>query len=91
MSRRRRGRRNVYLGTDPRVPDINKPGLDSLTEVGRICEAIIEDYQSGKISKKTASGRFARLHNTIIPRDSDFKGEKRRRALKIVEKYWDML
>jgi len=84
-------RKNVYLGTDPRVPDIGKPGLDSLIEIGWICDAIIQDYEQGKITKKQASGRFARLHNTVIPRDADFKGLKKKEALEIVEEYWDKL
>jgi len=90
--RRRKSRskknRNIYLGK--RVKDVKKPGLDTLAEVERISKAIINDYKRGRISKKTASGRFARLHNTIIPKDSKLKGKKRK-AKKIVKKYWNML
>ena len=84
----RTGRRTVYLGH--RVKDTGKPGLDNLSEVRRISQAILRDYKAGRIDKKTASGRFARLHNTIIPRDPDLKG-KRRKAKKIVKQYWEKL
>lgn len=85
---RRGGRRNVYLGK--RVKDVRKPGLDTLTEVRGICRAILNDYKCGKISKKTASGRFARLHNAIIPRNSKLAGKKRK-AKAIVRQYWRKL
>jgi len=85
----RTGRKTVYLGH--RVKDTGEPGLDSLDEVRRLSKAILEDYREGRINKKTASGRFARLHNTVIPRDSDFVGLKKVRALEIIEEYWDKL
>ena len=85
----RTGRRTVYLGH--RVKDTREPGLDSLREVEDICRAIINDFRSGRITRKTASGRFAKLHNTILPRDSDFKGEKLKKALELVEEYWDKI
>ena len=85
----RTGRRTVYLGH--RVRDTGEAGLDSLREVRDICEEIIEDYRKGRITKKQASGRFARLHNTVLPRDEDFRGEKLRKALDIVEEFWDRL
>ncbi len=85
----RTGRKTIYLGH--RVRDTGEPGLDSLDEVRRISKAILEDYRKGRIDKKTASGRFARLHNTIIPRDSDFIDLKKVRALEIIEEYWDKL
>ena len=85
----RTGRKTVYLGH--RVKDTREPGLDSIREVNDICKEIIKDYEHGRISKKTASGRFARLHNTVIPRDKNFRGEKRVKALEIIEDYWDRI
>ena len=85
----RTGRKTVYLGH--RVRDTGDPGLDSLDEVRRISKAILEDYRKGRIDKKTASGRFAMLHNRVIPRDSDFIGAKKIRALEIIEEHWDRL
>ena len=86
-----RYKRNKYLGK--RVKDTGKPGLDNLSEVERICKAILQDYKKGRISRKTANGRFARLHNAIIKRDSDFKNHPRKmkKALQIIEKYWAKL
>jgi len=84
----RTGRKTYYLGH--RVRDTGEPGLSSLREVEDICKEILEDYRKGRLSKKEASGRFARLHNTVIPRDSSFKG-KRRKAKAIVKKYWKKL
>jgi len=84
----RTGRKTVYLGH--RVPDTKHPGLDNLAEVERLCKAILRDYRAGRITKKQASGRFARLHNTIIPRTSALRG-KVRKAKKIVERYWAKL
>ncbi len=84
----RTGRRTYYLGH--RVRDVRKAGLDSLKEVEGICKKILADYRAGRISRKSASGRFARLHNAIIPRDSKLKG-KVRKAKAIVQKYWNKI
>ena len=84
----RTGRKTYYLGH--RVPDRGEPGLSSLREVEGICKKILSDYERGRLSKKEASGRFARLHNAIIPRDKSFKG-KVRKAKAIVKKYWKKL
>jgi hypothetical protein len=81
-------KRYKYLGK--KVPDVNKCGLDTLSEVEGICKAIIRDYKSGHIGKRTASGRFHLLYYVVIPRDSKLKGKKRR-AKAIVKKYWDRL
>ena len=83
---RRRG--NVYLGK--RVKDTGAPGLDNLSEVRGICKAILADYRSGRISKRTANGRFSLLYNFVIPRDSKLTGKKRD-AKKIVKQYWNKL
>ena len=84
----RTGRMTYYLGH--RVRDTGEPGLSSLREVEDICREILEDYEKGRLSKKEASGRFARLHNTIIPRDKSLRG-KVRKAKAIVKKYWKKL
>jgi len=42
------------------------------------------------LDKREASGRFAKLHNTIIPRTKALKGYKRE-AKKIVKEYWEKL
>ncbi len=81
-------RRNVYLGK--RVPDTGRPGLDNLTEVEGISKAIIEDYEKGRISKRTANGRFALLCNVIIPKDSKL-GRKKKEAEQICREYWEYL
>lgn len=86
-----RKRKNVYLGTDPRVPDTGKPGLDNLTEVERISAAIVEDYREGKISRRKAARRLTFLENFVLPRDSDFKGKKLKKAQEIVDDYLDLL
>ena len=83
------GRKTYYHGH--RVPDRGEPGLSSLSEVEGIAKKIYEDYKAGRLSKKEAHGRFARLHNTVLVRDSDFKGEKLKKAQQIVQKYWDKL
>ena len=84
----RTGRKTYYLGH--RVKDTGEAGLDSLREVEDICKAILNDYRKGRLTKKEASGRFARLHNTIIPRDKSLRG-KVRKAKAIVKKYWKEL
>lgn len=79
----RTGRKTYYLGW--RVRDTGKPGLDSVSECERIAKEIYRDYKAGRLTKKEASGRFARLHNTVIPRV--FKGRKKELAQKAVKKY----
>jgi len=83
----RTGRKTYYLGW--RVRDTGKAGLDSVSECEGIAKAIYRDYKAGRLTRKQASGRFARLHNTIIPRV--FRGRKKERAQKAVQKYWDRL
>ncbi len=84
----RTGRKTYYLGW--RVKDTGKSGLDSVAEVERICKKIYQDYKAGRLDKREASGRFAKLHNTIIPRTKALKGYKRE-AKKIVKEYWEKL
>ena len=75
-------RKNVYLGI--RVPDVGEKGLDSLSEVEGIAEAILEDYELGIIDRATAARRI-NLLKLIVMRDDDFKGAKRQKAIKIVD------
>ena len=86
-SKKSRDSRNVYLGK--RVPDTGSPGLDNLSEVRGICKAILADYRAGRISKRTANGRFSLLYNVVIPHDSKLQGK--RKAKKIVKEYWSKL
>ena len=72
----------VYLGK--RVPDTGKKGLDNLKEVEGITNAILRDYQSGKIPRSLAATRL-NLLKLVVMRDSDFKGAKRREAIEIVD------
>jgi hypothetical protein len=76
------GRENVYLGT--RVEDRGKEGLDTISEVADIAEAIIEDCVSGRISYRTAMSRM-NLLELIVTRDKDFYGEKEIRARRIID------
>jgi hypothetical protein len=75
-------RENVYLGS--RVEDRGKEGLDSISEVADIAEAIIEDCVSGRISYRTAMSRM-NLLELVVSRDKDFYGEKEIRARKIID------
>jgi len=79
-------RQNIYLGKS--VPDVGKPGLDSIKEVSGICKSIVRDYKRGKIGYRTAMSRL-NLMELIIARDSDFtfNARKERRGRVIVEKY----
>jgi hypothetical protein len=73
---------NVYLGT--RVEDRGKEGLDTISEVADIAEAIIEDCVSGRISYRTAMSRM-NLLELVVTRDKDFYGEKEIRARRIID------
>ena len=75
-------RKNVYLGR--RVKDRGKKGLDEVVEVEDIVEAILSDRKSGRISKRKAANRM-NLMKLVAMRDKDFKGEKRKKAIRIVE------
>jgi len=75
-------RENVYLGT--RVEDRGKEGLDTISEVADIAEAIIEDCVSGRISYRTAMARM-NLLELVVSRDKDFYGEKEIRARRIID------
>ena len=86
----RTGRKTYYLGW--RVKDTGEVGLSSLREVEAICKKILEDYKAGRLTKLEANGRFARLHNTVIPRDKTFRRKGLvRKAKAIVKKYWEKL
>jgi len=76
------GRENIYLGT--RVEDTRDEGLDSIREVHDIAEAIIDDCVSGRISYRTAMARM-NLLELVVARDSDFYGEKERKARRLID------
>jgi len=77
-------RRNVYLGK--KVRDVRKKGLDTISEVKGIRDAIIEDRRKGRIDARTASSRM-NLLKLVVSRDSDFQvAKKKRKALSIVDK-----
>jgi len=61
--------RYVYLGR--RVPDTGEKGLDSVEECKGIADAILEDYESGRISYKTAMSRL-NLLELIAEKNSKF-------------------
>ena len=75
-------RENVYLGKS--VRDIEKRGLDQVSEVEEIADRIIEDCVSGAISYRTAVSRI-NLLELIVTRDKDFYGPKELRARKIID------
>ena len=77
------GRKYVYLGK--RVKDVGKKGLDKISEVKGIRDAIIEDREKGRIDARKASSRM-NLLKLVVSRDSDFRGAKKQRALSIVDK-----
>jgi len=87
--KRKKDSRNVYLGKT--VKDVGKPGLDHLSEVEGICKQIIKDYERGRISKKTANGRFSLLYNFVIPRNSKMTAKQKKEARQIVKAYWEYL
>ena len=95
LPRKRRGRRNVYLGrgcrSPPCVHDTGKPGLDNLREVEAIAKRILQDVKRGRISKRTAHGRFLLLYRLVSGKDRDFQGAKTKRAIAIVKRYWEKL
>jgi len=74
--------KNKYLGK--RVRDINRPGLDSIREVKDIANAIVKDYQAGKITYRTAMSR-ENLLSLAVARDRDFKGKKLQEAKRAIE------
>ena len=74
-------RNYVYLGK--RVKDVGKPGLDSVSEVKGIRDEIIKDRKAGRISARTAASRMNVLKLSVM-RDRDFRGAKRRQAVKVV-------
>ena len=79
---------NVYLGT--KVKDTRKPGLDSIAEVKRICEAILNDYKSGKISYRKAMSRL-NLLSLVVKRSKEFTGDKEKNAMDTIDRYREKL
>ena len=84
----RTGRKTYYLGH--RVKDTGEAGLSSVAECERIAKKIYYDWKQGRLTKKEASGRFARLHNAVIPRSKKLRG-KVRKAKEAVRKWWRKL
>jgi len=74
---------NVYLGK--RVKDTGGKGLNTLTEVKGICEAIINDYKRHKISYRTAMSRL-NLLSLVVKKSNKMVGKKRK-AYKIIDRY----
>ena len=93
--KKRRKNRNKYLGrgcrSPPCVRDTGKPGLDNLREVEKIAKRILQDLRKGRISKRTAHGRFLLLYRLVSGKDKDFRGAKAKRAMSIVKRYWEKL
>jgi len=59
--------RHVYLKDDEHLHDVS--------QVKRICNDILKDYRSGKISYKTAMDRLVEMENLIIPRTDALKAK----------------
>jgi len=81
---RRKKRRNVYLGK--RVPDIGKPGLDTITEVEGISKAILEDVQKHRIPYVTAMRRLNGL-SLAVRRSKKFPESRKGKALQVIDTY----
>lgn len=69
-SRRGSSRRSKYKYLGKRVPDINRPGLDSAKEFRAILREIIRDYRSGRIDRKTARGRLLLLYRLTYKKNN---------------------
>jgi len=63
------GRRYKYLGK--KVEDTGEKGLDSVEECKAIADAILEDYEEGRISYRTAMSRL-NLLELIAEKNSKF-------------------
>ncbi len=63
------GKRHVYLGR--RVEDVNESGLDTVEECKAIADAILEDYEEGRISYRKAMSRL-NLLELIAEKNSKF-------------------
>lgn len=74
-------RKNKYLGT--RVPDIGRPGLDTITEVKGIVAEIIRDVKNRRITYRTGMSRM-NLLSLIVSRARAFRGRRKKRALQVI-------
>ncbi len=83
-----RYKRYKYLGK--KVKDVGSCGLDTMQELRGIAKAIIKDYKSGEIDKRTAHSRFALLCNIVVPNQVR-KGKLPRSARKTCREYWERL
>ncbi|RLE55828.1 MAG: hypothetical protein DRJ40_07350 [Thermoprotei archaeon] len=79
--------RYVYLGK--KVKDIGKKGLDRPSEYLAIARAIAQDYKAGRISKKTAHGRFLLLYR-LVDKNSKLKVPKsvKERLKRKIKEIW---
>lgn len=75
--------KNKYLGS--RVKDTKEKGFDSRREISDTLDLVIKDFKKGKITRKTANGRFWRMRQ-IIRRSNNFSGEKEEKAIKLLER-----
>lgn len=82
-SKKEKDKRNKYLGK--RVPDIGRPGLDTLTEVKGIVKAIIEDVKKHRITYRKGMSRM-NLLSLIVSRSKNFRGRKGKRAEEIINR-----
>jgi len=63
------GKRYVYLGR--RVEDVGERGLDTVEECKAIADAILEDYEEGRISYRKAMSRL-NLLELVAEKNSKF-------------------
>jgi hypothetical protein len=75
--------RYVYLGK--KVEDIGEKGLDTVEECKGIADAILEDYESGAISYRTAMSRL-NLLELIAERNSKFTSAEAEECRDYVDK-----
>ena len=75
--------RYVYLGK--RVPDTDEKGLDSVEECRGIADAILEDYESGRISYRKAISRL-NLLELIAEKDTKLSSSEAAECRDYVDK-----
>ncbi len=80
--------KNIYLGKS--VPDVGKPGLDHRMEVKGICDRILEDYHSRRISYRKAMSRL-NLLELVIEKSGNFTEEEKKRLRADVDAFRRLL
>ncbi len=75
-------RKYRYLGR--RVRDARPKGLSSVREVRDISRVIVRDYKAGRISRGSALSKLGLLKLAVM-RSRRFRGEKREKALRIID------